>query len=63
MDDLLTALGLVLIIEGALYALATAAMRRMMIQALALPEDLLRRAGLTAAVVGTLLVWIARRFL
>lgn len=60
MDDFLTALALVLVIEGALYALFPAAMRRMIVQALALPEGTLRAAGVAAAVSGVAVVWLLR---
>ena len=60
MDDLVTALGLVLVIEGALYALFPERMQRMMAQALELPPAFLRRAGVVAAVVGFAVVWLIR---
>ncbi len=60
MDDLLTALALVLVIEGVLYALFPAGMRRMIEQALAIPEPQMRAAGLAAAVLGVGLVWLLR---
>ncbi|ORE95453.1 DUF2065 domain-containing protein [Acuticoccus yangtzensis] len=60
MSDLVSALGLVLVLEGALYALAPGAMRDMMSRMMTTPDDVLRMAGLAAAVVGVLLVWIVR---
>jgi uncharacterized protein YjeT (DUF2065 family) len=60
MDDFGTALGLVLVIEGALYALHPEGMQRMMAQAVQLPPTYLRRAGLAAAVVGFIIVWLIR---
>ena len=60
MEDLLTALALMLVIEGSLYALFPAGMRRMIEQALAVPETQMRAAGLAAAVVGVGLVWLLR---
>lgn len=60
MDDLYAAGALVLVIEGALYAAAPGAMKRMMAQALEMPDHVLRLAGLGAAVVGVLLVWLIR---
>jgi uncharacterized protein YjeT (DUF2065 family) len=60
MADLATALGLVLVIEGALYALFPEGMQRMMAQALELPPNYLRRAGLAAAVCGFFVVWLIR---
>lgn len=61
MDDIANAIGLVLLIEGALYFLAPQAMRRMMQQALMLSEDTLRTAGLGVAVLGMSLVWAVQR--
>lgn len=61
MKDFLTALGLVLVIEGALYALAPGMMKRMMAQAQRIPAATLRAAGLAAVVAGLGLVWLMRR--
>ena len=60
MEDLLTALGLAIAIEGALYALFPAAMRRMIARALEQPENALRVGGLIAAEGGVALVWLLR---
>ncbi|WP_448208738.1 DUF2065 domain-containing protein [Azospirillum sp. sgz302134] len=60
MTDFLTALALMLVIEGALYALFPNAMRRVIVEALALPENQLRAAGLLAAVAGVGFVWLLR---
>ncbi|MCF3935468.1 DUF2065 domain-containing protein [Acuticoccus sp. M5D2P5] len=60
MTDLLSALGLVLAVEGALYALAPRAMRDMMSRILSTPTDTLRIAGLGAAILGVGLVWLVR---
>lgn len=60
MDDLLTALALVLVIEGSLYALFPGGMRRMIEQALVIPEVQMRAAGLAATVAGVGLVWLLR---
>jgi uncharacterized protein len=61
MQDLLTAGALVLVIEGVLYALFPGAMRRAIQMALELPEPVLRRSGLVAAVIGVAIVWLVRR--
>jgi len=61
MTDLWTALALVLVIEGALYALFPDGMRRAAARALLVPPQALRLAGLTAACVGVALVWLIRR--
>ncbi|WP_138379416.1 DUF2065 domain-containing protein [Luteithermobacter gelatinilyticus] len=52
MNDLLMALGLVLVIEGILYALFPEQMRRMMRAALELSEMSLRISGLVAVILG-----------
>jgi uncharacterized protein YjeT (DUF2065 family) len=61
MTDFWTALALVLVIEGALYALFPDGMRRAAARALLVPPQALRLAGLTAACVGVALVWLIRR--
>lgn len=60
MSDLLVALGLVLAIEGALYALAPGAMRDMMAKMITTPIDTLRYGGLAAVAIGVGLVWLVR---
>lgn len=60
MTDLLTALALVLVIEGALYALFPGRMRDMVVMMLELPDAMLRRSGLIAVTLGVLAVWLIR---
>ncbi|WP_417669859.1 DUF2065 domain-containing protein [Roseibium sp.] len=60
MNDLIVALGLVLALEGTLYALAPGGMKSMMRAALETPDQTLRTAGLVALVLGVLLVWFVR---
>lgn len=60
MSDLLTALGLVLVIEGAIYALFPDAMKRMTTKMLQVPSPNLKTAGLVAAGVGVGIVWLVR---
>ena len=57
---LLTAIGLVFVLEGALYALFPAAMKRTVIMLLALSDNKVREAGLAAAILGVLIVWLVR---
>lgn len=59
-SDLGTALGLALAIEGALYALAPSAMRRLMARVLDREQALLRIAGVAAVVTGLAIVWFIR---
>ena len=61
MRDFLTALGLVLVIEGVLYALMPDSMKRLMAQAQAIPASILRAGGLLAMATGVAIVWILRR--
>ncbi len=58
--QLLTALALILVIEGVLYALFPHGMKRLLEQMVAAPPSLLRRAGLISAFAGVMLVWLLR---
>ena len=60
MADFATALALVLVIEGLLYALFPEAMQRMMRIALEAPPTVLRNGGLAAAILGFIVVWPIR---
>ena len=60
MNDLLVALGLVLVLEGVAYAAFPGGMKRMLVEMLAQPEARLRTAGLVAAFAGLALVWLVR---
>ncbi len=60
MTDILAALGLVLVLEGVLYALFPEFMKRMAAQAQVIPGDTLRTVGVIAAGIGVALVWMAR---
>ncbi len=61
MKDLATALALVLVIEGVLYALFPEGMKRAAARAQQVPSQALRIAGLAAACLGVVLVWLVRR--
>ena len=61
MSDLWTALSLVLVIEGCLYALFPEGMKRAAAQAVTIPAQALRIAGLAAACAGVALAWLVRR--
>ena len=63
MTDLLLGLGLVLAVEGILFAAFPAFIKRRMQEMLALDEGSMRVAGLLTAVAGVGLVWAARRLL
>jgi uncharacterized protein YjeT (DUF2065 family) len=60
MRDFLTALALVLVIEGMLWALFPDGMKRAAAMALALDSGRLRAVGLLAAAIGVLGVWMIR---
>lgn len=60
MRDLLTAVALVFVIEGALYALFPVGMRDMVARMMHVPDSTLRRCGLVAVAFGVLVVWLIR---
>lgn len=60
MLDFLTALGLAIAIEGALYALFPESMKRWMAMAIAMPASALRQGALVMLAIGVGLVMIAR---
>ena len=60
MSDFLAALGLVFVIEGLVFAALPAQAKRAMMSVLETPDGSLRTVGLTSAVIGLILVWLAR---
>jgi uncharacterized protein YjeT (DUF2065 family) len=60
MIDLVAAFGLVLVLEGALYALFPEPMKRMAAQVTQAPGDTLRVVGVVSAALGVALVWLVR---
>ncbi len=60
MEDFWAALGLVMVIEGVLYAAAPEGMKSMMAAAQSLPAGALRLGGLLAAGLGLTVVWLVR---
>ena len=60
MSDLLVAAGLVLALEGALYALFPDFMRRVAAQAVEMAPETLRTGGVIAVCLGVFLVWLVR---
>ena len=54
------ALGLVLIVEGLVYALAPSLIEQLLQALRALPEDGRRLLGLGSIAIGLLLVWVAK---
>lgn len=60
MSDLAVGLGLVLVIEGLIWALAPSAGTRLLAAAAATPQQALRMSGLIAIALGVGIVWLVR---
>jgi len=60
MWDLITALGLVLAVEGILFAAFPDAIRRAMYEAAQSPRDRLRAVGIVCALLGIFIIWFVR---
>jgi uncharacterized protein YjeT (DUF2065 family) len=61
LKDFLTALALILVIEGIVYALLPEFMKRLALRTTRTPGQSLRIGGLIAAVLGVICVWALRR--
>jgi uncharacterized protein len=60
MSDILVAIGLVLVLEGLLWASAPHLALRLLAAAAQMPEQALRKAGAAAIAVGVVIVWLVR---
>jgi len=60
MQDLIVGIGLVLVIEGLLYALFPDGVRRMAQMAGQIPDSALRTGGVIALALGVLIVWLVK---
>jgi len=60
MRDFFVAIGLVLAIEGLMFAALPGTAKRLAANALATPDGALRIAGLLCALLGVLIVWSIR---
>lgn len=60
MNDLIVAIGLVLVLEGLVYALFPGAMRRMVEEMAKMTDANLRTFGLGALCLGVFIVWLIR---
>jgi uncharacterized protein YjeT (DUF2065 family) len=60
MRDFLVAIGLVLVIEGLIFAAIPGFAKRLAASALEAPEAAMRIAGVASAVLGVLIVWLIR---
>jgi uncharacterized protein YjeT (DUF2065 family) len=61
LKDFLTALALILVIEGIVYALFPEVLKRLALRTTSTPSQSLRIGGLIAAILGVILVWALRR--
>ena len=60
MNDFIVAIGLVLVLEGLVYALFPGSMRNMVNEMAKLPDSTLRTFGLMALFLGVFVVWLVR---
>jgi uncharacterized protein YjeT (DUF2065 family) len=60
MSNLIVALGLVLVIEGMLWALAPGLGRKLLRAAAETPESTLRLVGAAAVALGVFVIWLVR---
>jgi len=60
MSEFVVAIGLVLAIEGLVFAAFPGAAKRLAANALATPEGTLRVAGVVSAILGVVLIWLVR---
>ena len=60
MAEFIVAIGLVLVIEGLLFAAFPRAAKRLAASALESPETSLRIAGIISAVLGIVVIWLMR---
>jgi uncharacterized protein YjeT (DUF2065 family) len=59
-SDLVTALGLVLVIEGLLLALFPDGLKRMIAEIMTKPSQSLRVGGVVSAAIGVGIIWLVR---
>ena len=60
MSDFVVAIGMVLAIEGIVFAAFPGTAKRMAAHAAQSPEASLRIAGLVSALIGVVLIWLVR---
>ena len=60
MSDFVVAMGLVLVVEGLLFAALPGLTKRAMANALETPDGLLRVVGVASALLGLVVVWLIR---
>ena len=60
-SDFLVGVGILLVIEGLMFAAAPVFLKRAMKSAMETPDNILRAAGIGSAVVGLFVIWLIRR--
>jgi uncharacterized protein len=60
-SDFLIGIGVLLVIEGILFAAMPNWMRQAMKSAIVTPDNILRAVGIGSAVVGLIVIWLVRR--
>ncbi len=60
MSDFLTAVGLLFVFEGLIYGGAPQSAKRMAVEVLRLPENVLRAVGFGSIILGLAIVWLVR---
>jgi uncharacterized protein YjeT (DUF2065 family) len=58
--DFLVGVGMVLVIEGLLFAAVPQGMRAAIKSVLSSPDNILRVVGLVSAVIGLIVIWLVR---
>ncbi|MBR1222258.1 DUF2065 domain-containing protein [Bradyrhizobium sp. U87765 SZCCT0131] len=61
-SDLLVGVGILLVVEGLLFAALPNWMREAMKSAILTPDNILRVVGIGSAVFGLILIWLIRRY-
>lgn len=62
-QDLLSAVALVLVLEGLPYFVSPSSMRRALAHLFTLPDHVLRGTGLTLMVLGVVMLFVVRKLL
>ncbi|MBL4600083.1 MAG: DUF2065 domain-containing protein [Rhizobiaceae bacterium] len=60
MNELIIAIGLLLVFEGLIYSLVPGGMKRMAAELMQMPDATLRVFGIVIMAVGVLLVWLIK---
>jgi uncharacterized protein YjeT (DUF2065 family) len=60
MWDFIVAIGLVLVLEGLLFAALPGAAKQAMANVLETPDSILRAVGIASAVIGIVVIWLVR---